>query len=149
MNPPIRRQEKKIVAVSGGFDPVHIGHLRMFEEARQLVGPEGKLVVIINCDAWLTRKKGRAFMPQEERAELIRGFRAVDEVYILESDRNDVSEALANIRPHIFANGGDRRSIADIPEAEVCEKYSIEMVFNIGHGGKIQSSSDLLKNYTS
>ncbi len=141
-------QKGKVVAVSGGFDPVHIGHLRMFEEAKQLAGEGGKLVVILNCDAWLVRKKGKAFMPQEERAELIRGFGCVDETFILESDRSDVSEALEKIKPHIFANGGDRRSEADIPESAVCKEYGIEMVFNVGKGGKIQSSSTLLNAYS-
>jgi cytidyltransferase-like protein len=137
----------KIVAVSGGFDPVHIGHVRMFEEAKELAGQGGKLIVIANCDAWLVRKKGRAFMPQDDRAEIIRAFGCVDDVYILESNRDDVSEALEHIKPDIFANGGDRRNTNDIPEAVVCEKYGIEMVFNVGHGGKVRSSSELLKAY--
>jgi D-beta-D-heptose 7-phosphate kinase/D-beta-D-heptose 1-phosphate adenosyltransferase len=137
----------KVVVVSGGFDPVHIGHVRMFEEAKALVGTEGRLVVVLNCDAWLVRKKGKAFMQQDDRAEIIRAFACVDDVYILESDRNDVGEALEHIKPHIFANGGDRRNTQDIPEAVVCEKHGIEMVFNIGEGGKIRSSSELLRNY--
>lgn len=138
----------KTIVVSGGFDPVHIGHVRMFEEAKALVGEEGKLVVVLNCDAWLVRKKGKAFMQQDDRAEIIRAFGCVDDVYILESERNDVGEALERIRPHIFANGGDRRNTNDIPEAVVCEQHGIEMVFNIGQGGKVRSSSELLRNYT-
>lgn len=136
-------KKETIVAVSGGFDPIHVGHLRMFEEAKKL---GTKLIVILNCDAWLVRKKGRAFMNQEERAEIIRGFTCVDDVFILESGRNDVSEAIEKIRPHIFANGGDRKEEKDIPEAEICKKLGVQMIFNVG-GGKIRSSSDLLKNY--
>ncbi len=139
----------KTVAVSGGFDPVHVGHLRMFEEAKALVGVEGKLVVILNGDSWLVRKKGKAFMPQDERAEIIEGFSCVDETYILESERSDVSEALEVIQPAIFANGGDRKSEKDIPETDVCRAHGIEMVFNVGRGGKVQSSSELLKRFTS
>lgn len=142
-NAKLKNEKEIIVAVSGGFDPVHIGHLRMFEEAKKL---GTKLVVILNCDAWLIRKKGRAFMPQEERAELIRGFRCVDEVFILESDRDDVGEAIEKIRPHIFANGGDRKNEADIPEPAICKKLGVKMVFNVG-GGKVRSSSELLKSY--
>lgn len=129
--------------VSGGFDPVHVGHLRMFDAAKKL---GTKLIVVLNCDAWLMRKKGKAFMNQNERAELIAGFSCVDEVFILESDRNDVVEAIEKFRPHIFANGGDRKEEKDIPEADICKKLGVEMIFNVG-GGKIRSSSELLKNY--
>ncbi|MBI2047885.1 MAG: adenylyltransferase/cytidyltransferase family protein [Parcubacteria group bacterium] len=135
--------KEKVVMVSGGWDPVHIGHVRLFQEAKKL---GTKLIVVLNCDAWLIRKKGKAFMAQDERAELIRGFECVDEVFILESDRNDVVEAIQKFRPHIFANGGDRKEEKDIPEAEICKKLGVEMVFNVG-GGKIRSSSELLKNY--
>ena len=134
---------KKLVMVSGGFDPIHIGHLRMFQEAKAL-GDE--LIVVLNCDAWLLRKKGKKFMSSEDRAEIIKGFSCVDHVYVLESDRKDVSEALELFKPAIFANGGDRRSEKDIPEVIACEKLGIQMVFNVG-GEKIRSSSDLLKEY--
>ncbi|MBI2108789.1 MAG: adenylyltransferase/cytidyltransferase family protein [Parcubacteria group bacterium] len=137
------QKKGKVVMVSGGFDPVHVGHLRMFDAAKKL---GTKLIVVLNCDAWLMRKKGKAFMNQNERAELIAGFSCVDEVFILESDRNDVVEAIEKFRPHIFANGGDRKEEKDIPEADICKKLGVEMIFNVG-GGKIRSSSELLKNY--
>lgn len=138
-----RETAKRVVMVSGGFDPVHIGHLQMFEEAKKL---GDKLVVVLNCDNWLIRKKGKYFMNQEERSGLIRGFSCVDDVFILESDRNDVGEAIEKIRPQIFANGGDRKDEADIPEAKICKALNVEMVFNVG-GGKVQSSSWLLEKY--
>lgn len=131
--------------VSGGFDPVHVGHLRMFREAKKL-GDE--LLVVLNCDDWLIRKKGRYFMSAADRAEIIQAFDCVDRVYVLESDRNDVGEAIALFKPHIFANGGDRRAEADIPEAVVCKELGVEMIFNVG-GDKLRSSSELLKNYGS
>ncbi|MEI6479100.1 MAG: adenylyltransferase/cytidyltransferase family protein [bacterium] len=134
----ISPKKKVVVAVSGGFDPIHIGHVRMFEEAKKL---GDKLVVIINCDDWLKRKKGFAFMPEKERAEIIQALKPVDEVYVHHSDDHHVCGALKKIKPNIFANGGDRKNIADIPEAEICEALGIEMIFNIGYGGKVQSSS--------
>ena len=85
-------------------------------------------------------------MSSADRAEIIAGFRCVDHVYVLESDRNDVSEAIEKWKPAIFANGGDRKVEADIPEAEACKRLGVEMVFNVG-GGKLRSSSELLKEY--
>ncbi|MFM2415180.1 MAG: hypothetical protein RI911_873 [Candidatus Parcubacteria bacterium] len=138
--------DSRVVAVSGGFDPVHIGHVRMFEEARKL---GDRLIVILNNDAWLRAKKGFAFMPEQERAEIIKSFTSVDDVVITSHAENDpdrsVSKTLEQVRPHVFANGGDRKNEADIPEAVICKKYGIEMVFNVGQGGKVQSSSWLIE----
>ena len=133
-----------VVAVSGGFDPIHIGHVRLFQEAKKL---GDTLVVILNGDSWLKRKKGAYFMNQEDRAEIIDALACVDETFIWESEDDHVSGALEVVRPHIFANGGDRKNIEDIPEAAVCDRLGINMVFNIGKGGKIRSSSDLLQAY--
>ncbi len=132
----------RVVAVSGGFDPIHIGHVRMFEEARAL---GDRLVVILNNDNWLLSKKGFVFMPQDERAEVLASLRAVDEVvitdHILDDPDRSVCRTLEALRPDVFANGGDRKNVADIPEALVCERCGIEMAFNVGFGGKVQSSS--------
>jgi D-beta-D-heptose 7-phosphate kinase/D-beta-D-heptose 1-phosphate adenosyltransferase len=136
-------QSKKLVMVSGGFDPLHIGHIRYIQEAKKL-GDE--LIVVLNCDRWLERKKGKKFMSSDDRAEIIRSLKDVDHVYVLESDRVDVCEAIERFKPAIFANGGDR--FADnIPEFKVCQELGIEMVFNVGHGGKVRSSSELLEEY--
>ncbi len=136
-----------IVAVSGGFDPLHIGHVRMFQEAKKL-GDE--LVVIINNDNWLRKKKGATFMNELERKEIIEALSCVDKVIITKHtpDTQDMSVCaeLQELKPHIFANGGDR--FADnIPEAVVCKALGCQTVFNIGHGGKIQSSSWLISDY--
>src|SRR3989339_1031879 len=100
---------KKIIMVSGGFDPVHIGHVRMFAEAKKL-GDE--LVVYINNDNWLRTKKGFVFMPEHERKEIIEAFEVVDRVIVSEHKENtedmSVCLGLMKIKPHIFANGGDR-----------------------------------------
>jgi D-beta-D-heptose 7-phosphate kinase/D-beta-D-heptose 1-phosphate adenosyltransferase len=143
----VKYPQKVVVAVSGGFDPIHIGHVRMFERARSL-GDE--LVVILNNDNWLRAKKGFAFMPEKERKEVIEALRVVDRVVLTRHTPNDkdtsVSRELRAVRPHIFANGGDRK-FDNVPEVAVCEALGCAMVFNIGKGGKIQSSSWLLKKH--
>ncbi len=134
-------KKKRIVAVSGGFDPVHIGHIRMFEEARAL-GEE--LVVLLNNDNWLQKKKGHVFMHETERKEILEALRAVDRVVLTshgeQPEDMSVSADLRALRPDIFANGGDRHS-HNTPEDAVCAELKIEMAFNIGRGGKVQSSS--------
>lgn len=141
------KRKKIVVAVSGGFDPIHIGHIRMFQRARAL-GDE--LVVILNNDNWLKKKKGFSFMPERERKEVIEALRMVDRVVITKHKPNDpdtsVSRELRAIRPDIFANGGDRK-IGNIPEVAACKAIGCAMVFNVGKGGKIQSSSWLLKKH--
>jgi len=139
-------KNKRVVIVSGGFDPVHIGHVRMFNEAKAL---GDHLIVVLNNDNWLRKKKGYVFMGEKEREEIIRNFKAVDDVYVTDhtEDSNDTSvcSALESICPHIFANGGDRKE-DNIPEYEVCRRLNIKMHFNTGSGGKVQSSSWLVNN---
>lgn len=136
-----------VVAVSGGFDPVHIGHVHLFRDAKAL---GTKLVVILNDDEWLKRKKGYVFMPATERKELLEHIRWVDEVVIREPrDTYDVAHMLERLPIHIFANGGADRSTTDelpSPETIVCNARGIKMAFNIGDSGKPQSSSWLVKN---
>jgi D-beta-D-heptose 7-phosphate kinase/D-beta-D-heptose 1-phosphate adenosyltransferase len=133
--------EPIIVAVSGGFDPVHIGHVRMIREAAEL-GDE--LVVILNNDNWLRKKKGMAFMSERERKEILEGIKGVARVVITSHapDCEDMSvcETLRDVRPHIFANGGDRKP-GNVPEDAVCEDLGIQMAYGVGRGGKVQSSS--------
>ena len=131
----------RTVAVSGGFDPLHIGHVRLFKAAREL---GDKLIVILNNDNWLRSKKGFVFMPQKERAELIQALPFVDKVVFSDHTKADpdgsVARALQKLRPAIFANGGDRGK-SNTPERTVCKRLGIKMVFNVGKGGKLQSSS--------
>jgi cytidyltransferase-like protein len=141
----MKNKRQKIVVVSGGFDPVHIGHVRMFEAAKKL---GDKLVVILNNDNWLQQKKGFVFMREKERKEIIEAFSVVDKVVITKHAKNfqdiSVCAELKKIKPDIFANGGDRK-LDNIPEVAVCEKINCQMVFNVGRGGKVQSSSWLVK----
>ncbi len=140
-------KKKIIVAVSGGFDPVHTGHVSLFEKAKKL-GDE--LVVIVNNDNWLKKKKGYVFMSENERAEIIRAFRAVDGVIITshKEDDEDVSvcRELEILKPDIFVNAGDRTK-ENIPEVPACEKINCKMVFGICPAGKNQSSSWLLQRF--
>ena len=133
---------EKVIAVSGGFDPIHVGHLRMMQEAAQ----HGRLVVIINSDEWLRRKKGYVFMPWQERAEIIGAYDFVSEVVMAKDQDRTVVASLKEIRPDIFANGGDRENV-NTPEAQFCKENGIEMMWGVG-GGKIQSSSSMVKDVT-
>lgn len=133
-----------VVAVSGGFDPVHPGHVRLFRDAKAL---GHKLVVILNNDNWLKKKKGYIFMPEAERKEVIESIRFVDEVVITKHGENPedmgVGNELKHLKPNIFANGGDRTK-KNVPEWDVCKKINCKMVYGVGKGGKIQSSSALV-----
>ena len=135
-----------MVVVSGGFDPIHIGHVRLFKEAKKL---GDKLCVILNNDNWLIKKKGYVFMPQTERKELLEALVCVDQVLITSHPQNpkdmSVGNALSKLRPDVFANGGDRHE-DNIPEVATCQAIGCQMVFNVGKGGKIQSSSWLVNN---
>ncbi len=140
-------KKKIVVAVSGGFDPIHVGHVRMFERAKAM---GDTLIVILNNDNWLRAKKQHIFMPEDQRKEVIEALRVVDEVVLTKHGVNptdmSVCAELAEIKPDIFANGGDRK-LDNIPEVPVCEEIGCQMIFNMGDGGKVQSSSWLLKKY--
>lgn len=134
---------RPIIATSGGFDPLHVGHLRCLREASEL---GGTLIVIVNGDGFLVRKKRYKFMPVEDRMEIIDGIKGVDIVIPFDDGTQFVSGAIEIIKPNIFAKGGDRAEPKDIPEWDICEQVGCEVVFNIG-GGKIRSSSELVKKF--
>lgn len=130
--------KRKTIAVSGGCDPAHSGHIRMILEAATY----GDVIVILNSDDWLLRKKGYKFMDWNERAEILRAIRGVVDVVPVDDSDGTVCEALRRIRPDAFANGGDRKA-GNTPEGEVCKELGIEMLWGVG-GGKTQSSSWLI-----
>jgi cytidyltransferase-like protein len=133
------------VTTSGGFDPMHVGHLRCLQASATLAHNQKlPLVVIVNGDGFLQRKKGFAFMPEMERAEIIAGVAGVDAVVIWDDGTQFVTGALEILRPVYFTKGGDRDSAANVPEFDLCEKIGCKVVFGVG-GGKVQSSSDLVK----
>lgn len=149
------KKKKVIVAVSGGFDPLHIGHIRLFQEAKSL-GDE--LVIILNNDNWLKKKKGFTLMSEKERKEIIESLKPVNRVIITKHRKNSnnmsVCAEIASLKPDIFANGGDRNkkdaknaTSSLNPEQVLCQQAGIKLIFNVGRGGKIQSSSWLAKKF--
>lgn len=134
-----------VYMTSGGFDPLHVGHLRCILETVDMAEKDGGYVaIIVNGDGFLKRKKGKAFMPAAERAEIIAGIRGVDAAIIWDDGGQTVIGAIAELKPTFFTKGGDRAAPEDIPEWEICEEVGCKVIFNVG-GGKVQSSSWLLK----
>lgn len=136
----------KIIVVSGGFDPVHSGHIKLIKAARTL---GDYLIVGINSDEWLERKKGRAFMPWNERLCILNNLAVVDEVYTFNDDDGTAGHLLQQVRAHypdseiVFANGGDRTK-DNIPEMSV---LGVEFVFGVGGEDKANSSSWILQEW--
>ena len=137
----------KISVVSGGFDPLHSGHINLLESAAAY---GDKLVVLLNSDEWLTRKKGRPFLPFDERATIIERLHMVSNVYSVDDTDNSVTQGLIQVRDafghehdYVFCNGGDRGK-DNIPEMQV-EGY--EFVFSVGGDHKANSSSWILKEW--
>jgi len=129
---------KKTIALSGGFDPVHVGHVKMIEAAAR----QGQVLIILNSDAWLRRKKGYVFMPWDERVQIMGNIKGVVAVTAVDDRDGTVCEALRRHKPDAFGNGGDRKT-DNTPEMQVCEDLGIELIWNLG-GEKIQSSSELV-----
>lgn len=137
---------KKIIVLSGGFDPVHSGHIKMCNSAKTY----GEyLIVGVNSDAWLTRKKGQPFMPWDERAAVIRNLKAVDEVMAFNDDDGSARDLLEQVKAKypgfeiIFGNGGDRTP-TNIPEMSV---EGVQFQFGVGGEDKANSSSWILQEW--
>ena len=132
--------QRKTIMVSGGFDPVHIGHIRMILEAAR----HGDVIVVANSDDWLFRKKGFVFMEFTQRAEILAAIKGVVKVSGVDDTDGTVCEAIKRLKPDMFANGGDRRK-HNTPEQAVCEELGVEMLWGIGGEDKANSSSDLVE----
>ena len=136
----------KIVIATGGFDPVHSGHIKYLQEAR---GYGDKLIVGLNSDAWLERKKGRPFMPFAERQAVLEGLRCVDEVVAFDDSDGSAIKLLESIQKSysyaeiVFVNGGDRTA-ANIPEMSV---KNVLFKFGVGGDNKANSSSWILEEW--
>ena len=127
----------KKVCISGYFDPLHIGHLEYINKAKEL---GDYLVVIVNNNSQCILKKGKFFMDEKDRVEIIKNLKSVDEVFLSIDKDKTVSKSLEKLKPSVFANGGDRKNY-EIPESKICEEHCIEIID--GLGDKIRSSSDL------
>jgi len=125
------------VAVSGYFDPIHVGHLEYLRMAKEL---GDSLVVIVNNNYQCKLKKGKHFMDENDRIEIVKAFRFVDEVFLSIDQDRTVCKSLEKVKPDIFANGGDRAT-SEVPEAPICKKFNIKMIDGLGE--KIRSSSSL------
>ena len=136
-----------IVVITGGFDPLHSGHISYINAARKL---GNTLVIGVNSDEWLVRKKGRSFMPFEDRISIIQSLQGVDYAIPFNDKDNSAKDAILWARKVfpkdkiIFANGGDRTN-KNTPEMAVCDELGITMLWEVG-GGKIQSSSEMVAN---
>jgi len=129
-----------VVAVSGYFNPLHIGHLDMIEKAKKL---GDKLIAIVNSDAQVILKGSVPFMKESDRLRIVRSLRDVDEVFLSIDKDITVCKSLSKVRPNIFANGGDRKNIVNVPEYPVCQKLNIKMVDGLGK--KIRASSKIIE----
>lgn len=129
---------EKIIAVSGYFIILHIGHIEYFKQASKY----GKVVVILNNDHQQFLKYGRIILSLKERAEVLKSIKYVYKVFRSIDEDRTVCKTLEILQPDYFGNGGDRTD-KNVPEMEICDKFNIQMIF--GLGDKIQSSSELLK----
>lgn len=138
--------EPKIIIATGGFDPLHNGHIKYLTEAKKL---GDKLIVAVNSNSWLVRKKGTYLMNWEERSSIVAALGCVDEVLEIDDSDNSSRDAIKQVRikyPHsiiVFANGGDRTS-DNIPELD---EQGVEFEFGVGGTDKLNSSSSILRRY--
>lgn len=132
---------KPTIMVSGGFDPVHAGHIRMIRAAAKY----GDVIVVANSDRWLNNKKGFVFMNFEQRSEILNSIKGVVLVSHVDDSDGTVCEAIRRLKPDYFANGGDRGK-HNTPEQNVCEELEIKMLWSIGGDEKVAASSELVKN---
>lgn len=127
----------KKIAISGYFDPIHVGHIEYINNAKKL---GDWLVVIVNNNNQCTLKKGKYFMDEKDRVLIVKNIKAVDEVFLSIDEDKTVCKSLKKVNPDVFANGGDRKNY-EIPESKVCKENNIQIID--GLGDKIRSSSDL------
>ena len=134
-------KNKPTIMVSGGFDPVHAGHIRMIRSAAEY----GDVIVVANSDKWLHEKKGFVFMDFQQRSEILNSIKGVILVSAVDDSDGTVCEAIKRLKPTYFANGGDRGK-HNTPEQDVCDDLGIRMLWSIGGDEKVAASSELVNN---
>lgn len=134
------KMKSSIICLSGGFDCIHAGHVRMLQGAVHF----GRVVVILNSDEWLIRRKGYCLQPWHERKEILLAIKGVSEVVSVDDSDDTVCEALSRIKPNVFGNGGLRVK-GNTPERELCQKLDIALVYGIGGGEGDAKTLDLLE----
>jgi len=127
----------KVIATSGYFDPIHVGHIECLELAKAL---GDRLIVIVNNDFQAKLKKGKSFMNQEDRMRIVLALKCVDEVFLSIDKDKTQCKSLEYLKPDIFAKGGDRMT-NEIPESKLCKELGIKIIDGLGE--KIRSSSTL------
>jgi len=135
-----KKEKRPTIMVSGGFDPVHVGHIRLILEAATF----GDVIVIANSDKWLFRKKGFVFMTFDQRKEILDAIKGVILVDSVDDKDGTVCEAIREHKPTYFANGGDRKK-TNTPEVELCNQLGVELLWGVGGHKKSESSSELVK----
>lgn len=142
---------KNYYIVSGGFDPIHEGHIEMIKKSAE--NSDG-VIVLVNSDAWLERKKGKAFQTFHTRRVICENLKGVIEAIGFNDDDNTACEGIREVRRKypdahlVFANGGDRGK-DNIPETKVCQECGVELAFGVGGDNKTNSSSWILNNWVS
>ena len=135
--------------VSGGFDPIHEGHIAMIKEAASV---SDGVIVLVNSDEWLCRKKGRNFQNIKTRRTILENIKGVVDVLEFDDKDNSAADGIRRARKKypsehlVFANGGDRGK-DNIPEGAVCEECLVDMAFGVGGNDKVNSSSWILNNW--
>lgn len=145
----IMNENKIYYIVSGGFDPIHEGHIQMISAAAE--ASDG-VIVLLNSDAWLCRKKGKNFHSIKTRTVILEHIKGVIDVIEFDDTDGSASDGICKARSKymndklVFANGGDRRK-DNIPEIQICQKYDIDLVFGVGGDYKANSSSWILQKW--
>jgi cytidyltransferase-like protein len=136
--------EGTLILTSGGYDPIHPGHISCIVDSKQY---GDLLVVVVNGDWFLDHKKGKHFMNLQMRSEIVSAIKGVDFVVPFEIENDTtVNVALETILPDVFTEGGDRSDIETIPEWDICEANGIEIITGVGDS-KIHSSSNILEDW--
>jgi len=153
----------RIVVISGGFDPLHKGHIQYITDAKRLAEDggrgEGMLIVGLNSDEWLRRKKGQEFLSFEDRSSIVETLSPVNQCWAFDDDDDTATQLIRmavlmqqNEYPDaevMFANGGDRSSSEATPESDYCEENGITCVYGVGGSNKENSSSWILDRWNS